>query len=136
MAERYLAGAGSGHQLRRRLWIIFAIAVLAVGAFLLWPRGVKAVVRNAGTAAMQDVHVVVTGHTYTLGDIQPKEIRSVRVKPTGESRITIRYTDASGTSKHVDVDCYIESGYAGSISVDVANGAVTRQADSIRVGPL
>ena len=67
--------------MRHRLWIILVIAVVAAGVFLLWPRGVKTVVRNAGSAPMRDVHVLVTGRSYALGDIQPNEVRSVRVKP-------------------------------------------------------
>jgi hypothetical protein len=58
------------------------------------------------------------------------------VNPTGESDITIEYTDASGTLKAVRADCYIEHGYFGTIRVDVANGAVTGKTNDIRVTPL
>ena len=121
--------------MRRRLWIIFSIVfVVAVGT-LFWPRGVNTVVRNAGSTTMRNVHVLVTGRAYMLGDIQPNEVRSVHVKPVGESGITITYTDANDAPQIVDLGCYLESGYSGSISVDVANGAVTRKAESIRVTP-
>lgn len=122
--------------MRRRVWIILAIVVVAVGAVLLWPRGVKTVVRNAGGQTMKDVHVLVTGRSYALGDIPPNETRSVRVKPVSESSITIQYTDATGTFLSADADCYIESGYSGSISVNVANGSVTRKVDSVRSTPF
>ena len=117
--------------MRRHLWDILAIAiVIAAGVLAFLPRGVKAIVRNADSATMRDVEVVVTGRTYALGDIQPNKIRSVRVNPTGESNIKIRYTDVSGTSRTVVVDCYVEDGTSGSISVDVANGAVAAKADN------
>jgi hypothetical protein len=61
------------------MWIIRAIAVIAAGGFLLWPRGVKTVVRNAGSATMRDVHVLVKGRSYAPGDIQPNEVGSVHV---------------------------------------------------------
>jgi hypothetical protein len=114
--------------MRLGLWVIFGMVVLAAGAVLLWPRGVKAVVRNAGDSTMRDVRVVVAGRAYTLGDIRPNEIRSARVNPAGESDITIVYTDGAGTPKNVRADCYIESGYSGSIRLDVAGGVVTRPA--------
>jgi hypothetical protein len=117
--------------MRRHVWDIVAIAlVIAVGVFALLPEGVKAIVRNADAETMRDVQVVVTGRSYPLGDIPPNETRSVHVKPTGESNIRIRYTDVSGTSKTVAVDCPIEAGTAGSISVDVANGAVAQLTDN------
>jgi hypothetical protein len=122
--------------MRRRLWIILAIVVVAVGAVLLWPRGIKAVVRNAGGETMKDVHVLVTGRSYALGDIQPNEVRSVRVNPVGESSIKIQYTDAAGASRSADAACYIESGYSGSITVDIANGTITRKVDGVRITPL
>jgi hypothetical protein len=123
--------------MRRHLWIILAIAIISAAAvFLLWPRGVETIIRNAGAEPMRDVRVLVTGRAYALGDIHPNEVRSVHVKPLGESSITIRYTDAAGTPRSADVDCYIESGYSGSISVDLASGAVTRKAVNIQITPL
>ena len=122
--------------MRRLWWIILAVAVIGAGAFLLWPRGVKVVVGNTGTAAMRDVHVVVTGGSYGLGDIRPGEYRAVHVKPTGDSSITLQYTDeGGGDPQSVDLDCYIEAGYAGSVSVDVANGLIVRKADATRTTP-
>ena len=39
--------------MRLGLWVIFAIVFLAAGVVLLWGRGVKAVVRNAGDSTMR-----------------------------------------------------------------------------------
>jgi hypothetical protein len=122
--------------MRLRSWLIIATALLAAAVIPLWPRGVKAVVRNASDSPMRNVRLVVTGRSYTLGDIRPNETRTARVNPTGESDITIEYTDASGTLKAVRADCYIEHGYFGTIRVGVANGAVTGKTNDIRVTPL
>ena len=115
--------------------MVSRVIVLAAGLYLLWPGGVKAVVRNAGSGTMHDVRLLVTGRTYSLGDLQPKEIRSVRVNPTGESSITIRYTEGAGAPKVVDADCYVEAGYSGSISVDVGDVGVTRKVEGGGMGP-
>lgn len=130
--------------MRRRWRIILAIVVVGVsvvgaGAYLAWPgggglAGVETVVRNSSPAPMRDVRVVVTGGSYRIGDIPPGESRSVRVKPSGDSSVRLEYTDAGG-ARSVDLDCYIEAGYSGGISVDVANGAVVRKSEAIRPGP-
>lgn len=120
--------------MRRRLPIIFAaLSIAAVGAVLFWPRGVTAVVRNAGADTIRDVHVVVTGRSYPLGDIAPGQARSVRLRPAGESSITLRFTDSAARSAHVD--CFLEPGYSGSIEIDIAGGVVSRVANNIRATP-
>src|SRR5688572_13679738 len=124
--------------MRRRRWAIAVIAfvVLAVPASLLiWTPGVKAVVTNTGTTAMRNVRVEVTGRAYAIGDLQPGESRSVRVRPKGESHIVLRYVDPNGATQAVTVDCYFESGYSGSIAADVADGKVTRIDNAIRLTP-
>jgi hypothetical protein len=123
-------------RMRLRLWVIVTVAVFGAAVFMLWPRGVKAVVRNAGDATMRDVRVVVTGRSYALGDIRPNEVRSVRVNPAGESGIAIEYTDETGTLKNVRADCYLEAGYSGNIRLDVAGGVVTGKTDGTRATPL
>jgi hypothetical protein len=117
----------------RRLFRSIALAcviVLAIGVTALMPRGVEAVLRNADATTMRDVRIVVTGRSYALGDVPPGRVRSIRVRPAGESSLTIEYADATGT-RSVRVDCYMEAGYSGSITVDVANGAVVRKVDRI-----
>ena len=121
---------------RRLRWLIslaLVLAIAAIAAVVARPRGVEATVRNNGTTAMRDVRVTVTGRSYSLGDVPPRESRSVRVNPTGESRIVLAYADANGTSQSLNVNCYFESGYAGHIKIDVVDGVVTNVDDQIRV---
>lgn len=125
--------------MRRRRWAIVAVIAVVVVAIpaslLIWTPGVKAVVTNTGTTAMRNVRVEVTGGAYPIGDLQPGEKRSVRVRPKGESHIVLRYADPDGATHAVDVDCYFESGYSGSIAADVADGKVTRIDNAIRLTP-
>src|SRR5258705_7111898 len=97
--------------MRRLRWIIPLVVIVAVGTFVAWPRGVKAVVRNTGTTAMHDVHVVVTGRSYSIGDLAPNQSRATRVNPTGDSRIVLTYADGNGVRHELTVDCYLESGH-------------------------
>ena len=120
--------------MRRLRWILLLLVVVAVVTFVAWPRGVKAVIRNTGTTAMHDVHVVVTGRSYSIGDLAPSQSRATRVQPTSESHIVLTYADGQGGAHLLTVDCYIESRhYSGSITVDVADGAVAKVDDQIRL---
>jgi hypothetical protein len=120
----------------RRSWrawgLIPGALLIAAGAFIWLRPGVKLVVRNSGGAVLRDVHIGVTGRTYALPDIPPNGSKTVRLHPTGDSGITIHHEDATGRAEAVEVDCYLGSGYSGRISVEVADGTVTRQLDNIR----
>jgi hypothetical protein len=120
--------------MRRLRWIIlFVVIAGGVVAFLGWPRGVRAIIHNSGATAMRDVRVNVTGRSYWVGDLGPGESRAIRVKPIGESHIVLSYADGSGVARRLTVDCYFESGYSGSIAVDVADGVVANVDDRIRL---
>lgn len=86
--------------------------------------------RNADTTTMRDVCVVEISSSYSLGDVPAGLVRSVCVKPTGESSLVIEYADAAG-KRSVSVGCYMEAGYSGSISVNVAKDAVVKREDKI-----
>ncbi len=120
-------------------FIALAVGVATVAGFL-WERpdsssGVTAIVTNGGTAPMRNVRVVVTGHTYSLGDLSAKEMRTVRLEPSGESHIVLTYVDESGGPQSLPVDCYFEPRYSGEIEVDVADGKVIRVSDRISISP-
>jgi hypothetical protein len=121
--------------MRRHLWVIAVVVIAMVTSVLIWTPGPKAVVTNTGTTAMRNVRVEVTGRAYPIGDLPPGESRSLRVRPTGESHIVLRYADTNGAAQAVRVDCYFESGYSGRISVDVADGKVSRVDARIRLTP-
>jgi hypothetical protein len=110
-----------------------AIILLALGAVItvvatatLLRRGVTADIHNTGATPLLNLRVHVTGRAYPLGDLQPGQSRAVRVDPTGESHLTLAYTDPAGAPRSLTADCYFESGYRGRITVDIANGKVTR----------
>ena len=126
--------------MRRSHWFIaffviagIVIAGIVVAAVALFPGGVEAVIRNTGRARMRDIRVIVTGHSYAIGDLAPGQSRSVRVNPDGESHIVLTYTDASGVGQRLTVDCYFESGYSGSITVEVAEGTIAKVDDRIEI---
>lgn len=115
--------------------VVVIVAVVGAVAFTIWPRGVTARVANMGLMVMQEVRLAVRGQSYPLGDIPSGASRDVQVWPTGESNINIHYIDASGTSRSIEVDCYLEPGYRGTIAVEVAEGSVVRLIDNTRHTP-
>ena len=116
---------------RAALVILLAIALLSPGCV---KRGVRVTVINAGTAPMFDARIVVTGSTYLLGDLQPSGRASVRARPTGESNVIVRYTDAADQTRDVVVDCYLEPGLTGVMEIEIANGAIRHVNQNTKVG--
>ena len=113
-----------------------ALAIFVAMIFWLVPRGgVTAIVKNTGTTPLSSAIVAVTGKTYGIGDIPPNRSASVVVRPQGDSRMTIEYRDAAGTQYSLPVDCYLESGFRGSITVDVSGNKIAKVDHHTRVGP-
>jgi len=101
-------------------------------AFMLWDHGVRAVIRNTGMTTFHDVHVNVTGRSYTIGDIRPGESRSVRVEPKGKSQIELTFAAGNSTSSPLVISCYFgPSHYSGQITIDIADGQVVHVENKI-----
>lgn len=116
-------------------WTMAIVTIVAIGTFIVWPRSVKAIVENNGTKNMRDVRIVVTGRTYDLGDLAPGTNRAAYVRPKSESNIVVTYADNNGTKRRLPVECYLEPGYAGRITVEVSDGLVSKVSDQTRIGP-
>ncbi len=87
---------------------------------------------NIGIASMRDVRLVVTGRSYAIGDIPPGGSKSARVNPKGESHLLVKYADASGNDRTLEIDCYLEPGYTGFIRMDVQDAKLARVAMQVR----
>ena len=112
-----------------------AIASLALLAGCSQTSGVTATVKNSGSSPLVGVDVIVTGNTYNAGNIPPGQSVSIVVKPQGESHLVIEYSDPTGHPHSLPVDCYFESGYRGSITVEVTGNQIAKVDDQIRIGP-
>jgi hypothetical protein len=114
-----------------------AITVAVVGAAGLvwanWNRGVTVTLRNTDSTALPDVTIHVTGRDYPIGDMPAGATRHVVVDPIGESHIEISHKDGDGRGR-LPVDCYFESGYSGTIDIDISQTAVAVVANRISIG--
>lgn len=116
-----------------RLLVVISFFVLLAGCSQ--QSGVTATVKNSGSSPLNGVVVIVTGKTYSAGNIQPGQSVSVVVNPQGASQLTIEYSDPTGIQHSLPVDCYFESGYSGSITVEVSTNQITKVDDQIRSVP-
>ena len=111
------------------------LLIAALAALVLRPRDLHVTLRNTGPATLRNVQLSVTGHTHPLGDLAPNGSRTARLHPTGESNLLIAYTDPTGVTQTLTIDCYLEPGHSGTLSADLANGSVTNVKQKIRSTP-
>lgn len=109
----------------------FALLACGLGVWLYLHRGLNVRIHNADAQALRSVVVRVTGNSYLLGDLPPGSTVSVRVEPTGESSVHIEFQDSAGHSKSLNADVYLESGYQGTLSLDVTPQRITITRNSV-----
>ncbi len=71
-------------------------------------------------------------HPYDLGDIAPGESATARVNPTGESELEVEFRDTDDQTHRLNAGGYFESGYRGSIRVEIKDGVIDKNEQDIR----
>ena len=74
------------HRLGAAVWL--GLGGLACGAP---PPGVAFTLANGGSAGLDSVVVLTTGHAYPLGDLAPGAVRAAHLEATGESAIHVEF---------------------------------------------
>jgi hypothetical protein len=123
---------------RRRLWLLPmpAVLVIAVLSGLLVVQsksGVRVTIQNTGSSALKLVVLHVTGASYKLGDIAVGESVTMRVDPTSESHLEVEFTDIDGQVQRVNGGGYFESGYRGTIRVEIKDGQIDKFEEDIKL---
>ena len=119
--------------MNKKILIIGIITIVLIGFYIFLHSGVKVTIRNTGTVPLYSLSVHVTGKTYDLGDIAPKETKSVVVNPKGESHIEIEHGKGD-KRKVITTDCYLESGYKGKIVIDLDSEKALKIDNKIKIG--
>jgi hypothetical protein len=117
-------------------WIVAGLFVVVVAVFVAVAagRGVRVEVKNVGETPLEAVQVFVKGAEYDLGDLAPGESKSVKVEPTSESDVWLRWK-SEGKSAAGTIDCYMEpSGYHGTVTVQLRESAVVDYKAEIETG--
>lgn len=104
---------------------IFAV-LAACGFWLSSLLSLTVTVKNVGSEPLRSVTVQVTGGSYELGDLPPGIERSTTVNPAGESIISIDLIDSRGQANTLQVDCYIDKGMWGVVSLEVTDHTVEK----------
>jgi hypothetical protein len=82
--------------------------------------GVVVTVVNVGTVTMHAITVNVTGHAYAIGNLGPGASTSIAVHPGSDSHIVLAFDGA----RHLPIDCYLERGGRGKLTVSVTSERV------------
>ena len=124
---------------KRRLFAYVAVflcsSVMALVIYVIRAdahKTVEAVIQNHGPYEMENVIVRVTGNQYQLGRIGKGSRALAQVRAKGDSDIKISY-DRSDKAYSLIVDCYLESGYSGSIEVEIENDRIAKVTDKIQL---
>jgi hypothetical protein len=114
--------------------LVFAMVALVVAYWAVRTAvaGVEFTLNNAGSEALRSVTVEVTGRSYKLGDIPPVGSKTVKLNPTAESHIELRFS----TGLDLTIDCYLEPDYGGSIQAKVTSKAVVAVKNEVRLPSL
>jgi hypothetical protein len=122
---------------KKNRWGLVAMAVVLlvlVGLLLFRFRpGIQVTVQNTGSTPMRSVVLHVTGASYRLGDIVPGASAKARVRPTGESHLEIEFIDTDGTTQRLNAGGYFESGYRGTIRVEMKDGVIDKHEEDIKL---
>lgn len=89
-------------------------------------------VENTGASPLKSVVLHVTGESYDIGDIAPGETATARVIPTGESELEVEFKDTDGQTQRLNAGGYFESGYRGSIRVEIKDGQIDKFEDNTK----
>ena len=90
--------------------------------------GVEFTLDNAGSEALRAVIVDVTGRSYKLGDLPVGRSKTVKLHPTGDSHIELRFSNGHPLT----VDCYFEPAYTGRIKARITSQAVVAVEDETK----
>ena len=120
----------------KRRWLLLAITVvlllIAIVAFQL-RSGIQVTVENTGISALKSVVLHVTGASYDLGDIAPGETATARVNPNGESELKVEFKDTDDQTQRLNAGGYFESGYRGTIRVEIKDGVIDKNEQDIKL---
>lgn len=125
---------------RRRSWFWFlgipaTILLIALAAVLVFQlrSGIQVTVTSTGNTPLKSVVLHVTGATYKLGDLAPGDSATTGVNLNGESHLEVEFSDAKGRTQRVNAGGYFESGYRGTIRVEIKDGKIDKFQEDVKL---
>lgn len=120
---------------KQRSWLLVIPVIfllIVVVAFQL-RTGIRVTVENTGTFPLKSVVLHVTGASYKLGDIAFGKSATARVNPTSESELVVEFKDTAGQTQRLNAGGYFESGYRGSIRLEIKDGQIDKNQQDIKL---
>lgn len=81
--------------------------------------GVTVRITNKTGKEIKNLKVEFTGGVATIATIKPGDVHTTVVNSTGESSLTLRFTDASGKEQSQLIGVYLEANYKGKIVIEL-----------------
>lgn len=82
-------------------------------------KSILIIITNNSGKPISVVKVTYTGGSYIVPTVEPGMADTRYIDPTGESNLTIEFKNAEGNQVKVTIDTYFESGYSGSLAINV-----------------
>jgi len=76
-------------------------------------------IENSSGFPMQNARLRIRGQEAMIDKLSPSERRSVRLRPSGETGLTLEFTDPGGRVCQQDLDVYMDHNLGGYIDVFV-----------------
>jgi hypothetical protein len=114
------------------LLVVALVCIATVGVIAILTRitrGLTVVVTNQSRVTLHEVALVYRGPAVELPDLEPGETHSLKIKPTGESGLQLRY-ESDGKLTASPANVYFEPGYSGVISFTInEDGSIETESD-------
>lgn len=98
--------------------------------------GVEVIVANKTNEEIKNLTVEFTGGITNTAAIRPGTVFRTVVRPTSESHLELRFTDAAGKERTEKIGVYFEPGYGGEVVIELAPDGTVSFEDKIYVSWL
>lgn len=103
----------------RLLTCSLALSLLGIQLIGCARSGIEIQVKNESRGEVTNVQLIAAHRTEILGTIPLHGQKSCRIRPTQESGLEVRFTNAAGQDVVRHADVYIDRGLSGTITIEI-----------------
>ncbi len=83
---------------------------------------------------MTNLQLHFRGGSKRAANLKPTESFQAKIKPNGESDLTIEFVDVSGKQHSTNLDVYLEPSFRGRIEVTIERDGKVSAKDELKIG--
>lgn len=102
---------------KKYFFIVLGVAALVLCTIALTSVGPQVVLLNECGEGLRDLQLEYDGGSSVVKALANKEAVSLKILPSEESSLRIRFLDAKGVVQSRALDCYFEPHYASTIQI-------------------